>query len=217
MIKNLIFDLDGTLLDTITDIDLAINDALEASDIPYRYSKEECRFLIGNGADVLMHKALKDLDNDDNFQRLKKEYMPRYKDYQNRHTAPFEGVTETLRKLQNLGISLFVCTNKPDNLAINIVRNALPTVRFEEVRGLRTGEKPKPDPAIVDSFVMNHSLKKEETLFVGDSITDLRTAQNASLHFGLCLWGYGEYDEALKKSADIVFEKPADFERILKL
>ncbi len=217
MIKNLIFDLDGTLLDTITDIGLAINDALKASDIPYRYSKEECRFLIGNGADVLMHKALKDLDTAANFLRLKKEYMPRYKEYQNRHTVPFDGMEETLRKLKNLGISLFVCTNKPDDLAVTITKNALPSVRFEEVRGLRVGEKPKPNPYIVDYFVKSHSLKKEETFFVGDSVTDLQTAQNASLRFGLCLWGYGIYDDFLKGSADIVFEKPADFERILKL
>lgn len=214
MVKNLIFDLDGTLLDTITDIKDAINDALKAADFPYRYDKDGCRFLIGDGADNLVHRALKELDNPENFAKLKKEYMPRYKEYQNRHTKPFNGIMESLKYLKNHGISLFVCTNKPDAYAQIIVSRFFPSL-FEAVRGLREGEEPKPNPAIVNYFVDSFRLEKKETFFVGDSITDLKTAFNSGLPLALCLWGYGFYEGTLLKEAKMLLAKPKDLEKII--
>lgn len=215
MVKNVIFDLDGTLLDTIGDIKDAINDALKAADFSYRYDKDECRFLIGDGADNLVHRALKELDNPTNFEKLKKEYMPRYKEYQNRHTKPFDGVLESLKYLKNHGISLFVCTNKPDAYAQIIISKFFDASLFSAIRGLQEGEEPKPNPAIVNYFVDSFHLDRKETLFVGDSITDLHTAKNSDLPLALCLWGYGFYDEALLKEAKMVLVKPLDLEKII--
>lgn len=215
MAKNVIFDLDGTLLDTIGDIKDAINDALKAANFPYRYDKDGCRFLIGDGADNLVHRALKEMDNPTNFEKLKKEYMPRYKEYQNRHTKPFDGVLESLKYLKNHNISLFICTNKPDAYAQIIISKFFDPSLFNAVRGLREGEEPKPNPAIVNYFVDSFRLDKKETLFVGDSITDLYTAKNSGLPLALCLWGYGFYNEALLKEAKMVLAKPLDLEKII--
>lgn len=214
MMQNVIFDLDGTLLDTLKDIQDAINDALRAGGFPYRYSRGECRLLIGNGADSLMHRALKDYDNEDNFLRLKKEYMPRYRDYQNRHTKPFDGIKAVLKELRGDGISLFVCTNKPDALAQSIVRSAFGEKLFMGIRGLKEGEEPKPNPAIANHFIETHGLNRHETIFVGDSVTDLLTARAAALPVAIALWGYGRYDEDWLKDAEIILKEPKEILRI---
>lgn len=216
MIKNLIFDLDGTLLDTITDIRRAINDALKASGTPLSYSKKETKRLVGDGADTLIHRSLGPYDTERNFAKLKAEYLPRYGAYQEDHTKAFNGIVPTLEYLKNKGISLFVCTNKPDAYAKIIVEKFFGTDLFLAIRGLREGELPKPNPAIVDSFVERFSLNKEETVFVGDSITDLHTAQNAGLPLALCLYGYGQYKKGLLDEAAYLIEKPKDIARIIR-
>lgn len=216
MIKNLIFDLDGTLLDTIKDIQDAINDALKASGFSYSFTEKECHFLIGDGADYLLHRALKNNDNPSNFIKLKREYMPRYKAYQERHTKPFEGIPSVLENLKNHDISLFVCTNKPDEYAQIIIRKFFKEELFKGIRGLGEGELPKPNPAITNYFLSTFKLKKEETFFVGDSITDLRTAEASSLPLALCLWGYGNYlDKNLINGAAKLLKEVKDIEKLV--
>lgn len=197
-------------MDTITDIREAINDALEAAGFPFSYSKKECHTLVGNGAGVLMHKALQSEDTPENFEKLKKEYMPRYEEYQNRHTKPFNGLPTVLAYLKNKGILLFVCSNKPDKLAKAIVTSNYGDSLFVEIRGQREGEKPKPDPHIVLDFLARYSLKKDEVIFVGDSLPDLLTAQNADLPLALCTWGYGSYKPELLQEAAYIIKKPKD-------
>lgn len=208
--KALIFDLDGTLLDTITDIRRAINDALSACGFTYSYSKRECHSLVGDGADTLIHRALGEFDNDANFKRLKSEYMPRYKEYQGAHTKPFNGIVPTLKYLKDKGVILGVCTNKPDELAHIILSNFFPADFFDAIYGVKEGEKPKPDPHNVLKIMDEFSLDSSNTVFVGDSLPDLLTANNASLPLALCLWGYGNYKPALLNEARYIMDKPKD-------
>ena len=210
MYKALFFDLDGTLLDTITDIREAINDALKAAGFPFSYSKKECHSLVGNGADVLVHKALQNMDTPDNFAKLKAEYMPRYKAYQSRHTKPFNGLPTVLKYLQNKGIDLLVCSNKPDELAKKIISLNYGDSLFKEVRGQLEGEAPKPDPHIPLEFLAKYGYKKEEVLFVGDSLPDLLTANNAGLSLAICTWGYGFYKPEFLSEAKYIINKPKD-------
>jgi phosphoglycolate phosphatase len=215
MYQVLFFDLDGTLLDTLTDIRAAINDALKECGFSYSFSKQECRSLIGNGADIFIHKALKDQDSLDNFLKLKASYMPKYKDYQGKHTKPFNGVEPTLRFLAQRGIRLFVCSNKPDELAQLIVTRFYGNALFTEIRGNREGEKVKPDPHIVEYFLEKYALPKESSLFVGDSLPDLLTAQNAGLPLCLCTWGYGSYKADLLNECRYVIQKPKELVSIV--
>lgn len=210
MKKVIVFDLDGTLLDTITDIRIAINDSLQALGLPYRYSKSDCHYLVGDGADTLVHRALQDHDNEENFRRLKTEFIPRYKEYQGHHTKPFNGIVPTLNYLKNKGIILTVCTNKPDELAHLILAKFFPNDFFDAIYGLKDLEKPKPDPHNVIAIMNRFSADETNTVFVGDSLPDLLTAHNAKLPLGLCLWGYGFYKPNLLKEADYVFRKPQD-------
>jgi len=215
MYKNLIFDLDGTLLDTITDIRAAINAALTQCGFSYSFSKSDCRSLIGDGADALVHRALKENDNPSNFSQLKEAYMPLYAEMQNRHTKPFNGLIPTLTYLKIKGFRLFVCTNKPDVLAKKIILEKFGSELFEEVRGLKEGEKPKPDPGVVNYFISKFGLERSECLFVGDSLPDLLTSQNAKLPLCLCEWGYGFYKPELLNECAIVIKKPKDLAKVV--
>lgn len=213
MKKALIFDLDGTLLDTITDIRRAINDALEAAGFPYRYSKSDCHSLVGDGADTLLHRALKEEDNEENFLKLKAEYLPRYKAYQGEHTKAFNGIVPTLKYLKNKGIILCVCTNKPDELAHIILAKFFGEDFFDGIKGLKEGELPKPDPHNVLSFMMRFDLASDNCVFVGDSLPDLLTAHNAGLPLALCTYGYGFYKPELLNEAKYIITKPKELAR----
>ena len=199
---NFIFDLDGTLLDTLEDIKDALNDALNEIGVPYSYTYEEAKKLIGNGVDILMHRALKDLDDPLHFEALKKAYLPRYLSYQGRKTKPFPNVVETLQTLQERGDLLFIASNKPNLMAQDIVQRTLPMVRFSFVAGHKDGDPVKPNPIQVERILRDFHLDRAETIFVGDSYVDVLTAKNASLPICLCLYGYGVYDETLCTQAD---------------
>ena len=210
MYKNLLFDLDGTLLDTLTDIRAALNDAMVAAGLPFEYSKAKVKTFLGYGTSYLVHKALADLDNDDNYNRLMKEYMVRYAEYQIKHTKPFNGMPETLGFLKDKGIKLFVCTNKPHPLAEAVMAATYPDDLFGEIRGHEEPFKRKPDPEMVDYLVEKYSLNKEETLFVGDSPADLETAQNTGLDVCICLWGYAQYKQKFLEQCQFVIKHPKE-------
>jgi phosphoglycolate phosphatase len=217
MFQALFFDLDGTLLDTLTDIRQAINEALASCGYPYSFSKQECHSLIGNGADTLVHRALKDNDSPAAFEKLKAEYMPRYRAFQGNHTKPFNGEKPTLLFLKERGVKLFVVTNKPDPLAKAIIAANYGDSLFMEVCGLHEGEAPKPDPHIVFDLLARYGLDKSRCLFVGDSLPDLLTAQNAGLPLCLCEWGYGFYKPELLQECRFVIKKPKELAQIALL
>ncbi len=215
-IRNVIFDLDGTLLNTLVDIKDAINDALKCCHVPLSYSFEEAKSLIGDGADTLVHRSLRDLDSPDLFNAVKNAYMPLYRLYQNRHTLPFDGIPSMLHSLHGMGLKLFVASNKPDSLAKAIVSSKLDSCLFNEVFGHREGEPVKPNPILVQQIFFTDQISPKETLYCGDSHVDVETAHNAGIPVALCLWGYGKYDSCLLDKAEFLLKQPSDLVCLLK-
>ncbi len=213
MLKAIFFDLDGTLLDTINDIKDAVNDSLKASGLDLAYERKDILNFIGNGADALMHKALGQLDNEDNFKTLKSHYLPTYEAYQRRNTYPFAGCEESLKYLEGK-YQLFICTNKPDKLAKQIIAKVLPSIHFVSIDGQKDGIAPKPNPAIILNAMAKYDLKPEECMMIGDSYPDAMTGKNANIKVGLCLYGYGKYDKELLSLADMTFDDPKDWMRL---
>ena len=209
MFKHLIFDLDGTLLDTIPDIASAVNDALKQAGYDYSYDIAGVKTLIGDGADILVHRALRDHDTPEAFQALKEVYMPLYRDYQNLHTKPFDGLTPVLDELISKGYKLYIASNKPDALAQVVVR-AHYGERFSFISGQQIGEPVKPNPIIVNRILDRFALKKEECLYIGDSHVDIETASNAGISSCLVTWGYGCYTKELCDKATYVIHKPEE-------
>lgn len=205
--RALIFDLDGTLLDTIGDLCDAVNDALKEIGVPLHHTKEDCCRFIGNGVDAFMHRALKEFDNEDRFARLKAAYLPKYKDYQGRTTEPFVGMKEVLQRLKDEGVLLFVCTNKPHALANIIVREKIGDL-FTEIYGQIEGEPVKPNPHIINYFVEKYGLERDDCRMIGDSLPDVEIAENAGIRSVLCTWGYGQYTHELCERAWRVVRRP---------
>lgn len=208
--KNYIFDLDGTTLDTIEGIRVAINKALKNAGYSYSFDKEGTKTLIGEGADTLLHRALKENDSPENFKRLKEEYMPLYHSEQETNTFFFEGLKEVLEEMKKKGARLFICTNKPDAFAKRIVEKMYGPALFEEVCGQIEGLPVKPDPRIPNYLIEKYHLDIKETLFVGDSKTDVATGKNSNLPAAICLWGYGFFTEELLAKCKYVFKEPND-------
>ena len=114
--------------------------------------------------------------------------------------------------MKQKGARLFVCTNKPDSFAKRIVEKMYGPSFFEEVCGQIEGLPVKPDPRIPNYLLEKYHLNKEETLFVGDSKTDVQTGINAGLKIALCLWGYGFYTPDLLEKTDFLFHSPKELE-----
>lgn len=203
---NIIFDLDGTLLDTLSDIKDALNDALREAGFPYAYTYEEAKKLIGDGVEMLMRRALREEDRPANLDALSKTFLPRYLSYQGRTTKPYPGVVETLRCLKERGHSLFIASNKPDPMAQDIVARTLPLNLFARVSGHQEGDPVKPNPILVERILEDFRLSKEETIYVGDSRVDLLTARAAGIPAILCAYGYGAYGPALLREADATID-----------
>jgi phosphoglycolate phosphatase len=122
----------------------------------------------GNWADILVHRALKDHDTPAAFAELKKAYMPLYAAKQEDHTKPFNGEKATLNFLHQRGIRLFVCSNKPDALCQKVIHKYYGDELFEEIRGIREGDAPKPDPTILNEMIIRpRGLTKKRRFLLG--------------------------------------------------
>lgn len=217
MKKAIIFDLDGTLLHTLPDIRDAINCALSECGYDYSFDLEGTKTLIGDGADMLVRRALKEKGEDEEaFLQLKKAYMPKYRLYQGNTTAPFEGMSETLLALKKRGMRLFIASNKPHALAKAIIAKCFPEGLFESVAGHEEGDPVKPNPIQVQRIFKNYAILPADCVYVGDSVVDVQTAENAHIPCGICLWGYGKYTEEVLARCAYVFRKPEDLLAILK-
>ena len=208
-IKLVIFDLDGTLLYTIKDINIALNYALKGNNLE-EVSVEECLYMVGSGVDHLIKKAIK--DNSSFFDKVKADYINYYKEHNMIHTNPYQGIMHLLKTLKQAGIKLAVLSNKPQadsEAVINHYFNGL----FDYVAGSKDGVKLKPDKEATNQVLDYFKIDKDNVLYLGDSDIDLLTAKNASLLMGACLWGYRKKCEL--NGADLFFNSAKEVENYI--
>lgn len=216
MYKHLIFDLDGTLIDTIEDIRFSINTALAECGYDYSFDREGTKALIGDGADALLHRALKEKGEDLRaFSTLKPVYLELYRKHNLDIAAPFPGLKETLAELKGKGIDFCCVTNKPDPLAHAVLELRYGKDFFSCIIGASDEYPVKPHPASTLACIEKMGYKKEECLYVGDSHVDIATGHNAGLKVALCLWGYEVNYASIKEDADYLLSEPSDLRNIL--
>lgn len=207
-----IFDLDGTIADTIADLGDAVNHGLDKLGHP-RFGYEQYKKMVGNGAPVLCRRALPD-DSKDEAEQLHELFREYYAAHYLDKTSLYDGIREVLDTLANAGVKLAVATNKPQDFAREIVRALLPDVPFEAVLGGCSGRAKKPDRAIIDEILS--PLEDGMTVYmIGDSNVDIQTAKNAGLISIGCAWGFRGRDELVSEGADYIAETPADIMRII--
>ncbi len=204
MIKCCIFDLDGTILDTITTIAYYVNKTLQNHGIE-PVTEEECKYFAGNGARLLIERALnsKGIYDEDMIAELLCEYKDAYDREPLYLTKPFDGTVELIDLLRNNNIKVAVLSNKPDYAAKGVVKHFFGD-RFDMVLGARDGFPLKPDPEVPRSLASALEIKPHEVAWIGDTGTDIETGKNlgAGLNIGV-LWGFRPRSELVAAGADI--------------
>ena len=194
--KAVFFDLDGTLLDTLPDLEVAVNTILMRHGFPLA-SKEKMRCSVGNGAKKLMERVLPEGAFSE---ELLSEFRAFYAENGCDLTRPFEGEAETLLALKARGCKLAVITNKPHEATVKVIRAFFPDI-FDFVAG-DSGDFPvKPDPSLTRYAALTLRVSPAETLFVGDGETDFLTAKNAGMRPLSVLWGYRSREELFSAGA----------------
>lgn len=207
-----IFDLDGTLLDTIEDLTDSMNAALSRMGLPGR-SVAECRNLVGDGLETFVRRALPECarDDPDAASRLKELMRAEYRLRSSVKTHPYEGITDLLDELGHRGTRMAVLSNKPHDSTRIVVRHFFPSRPFQPVLGAREGVRVKPDPAGALEIAREWRLAPGSIAYVGDTNTDMRTAVAAGMFACGALWGFRTAEELAASGADVLLAKPADF------
>ena len=209
-IKACIFDLDGTLLNTLTTITYYVIEAL--SRIGARHiTLEECRGLVGKGARNLLERTLALVGREvKDFEAFLHDYDVQYNSDPSYLTAPYDGILPLIDALYQGGVRLAVLSNKPEGAVRPLVKQYFGD-KIEIVAGGKSGAVLKPDPAAVTPILDALGVAAEETAFIGDSGVDMQTAKNYGAAKGIgVLWGFRDADELLSCGADLLAEKPAD-------
>lgn len=216
MFRYVIFDLDGTLLNTIDDLADAGNWVCRNHGWP-THTVEEYRYYVGNGMAKLAERfAPEDWRTPEKVQAILEEFMPYYDAHKADKTAPYPGLAAALARLMEAGVSMAVLTNKADSLAGAVVEGYYPGV-FPIVQGALPGYPTKPDPTLLHKLMERMGAAVEDTLFVGDSNVDIRTAKNGGLTSCGVLWGFRTRQELEAGGADFLAETAEELaELILK-
>ena len=211
--KYAIFDLDGTLMDTLPDICDSVNYALAEFSMP-AITLEQCRQYVGNATHHLIKCSVPENTDEETVNAVMNCYLPYYNRHCNIKTKPYEGIPKLLDFLKNKDYKLALVSNKPDTAAKKLADEYFPGV-FEAVIGQQYGiaRKPSPDTIFEAMRIMNAEF--EDCVYIGDSEVDIITAQNAGIPCISVTWGFRTETELHKNGAMILINSPKELENIL--
>lgn len=205
----IIFDLDGTLLNTIDDLGYACNYALEQTGYP-THPMEAYPRMVGNGINNLIRRALPQTEQtEENVLRVRAHFVPYYNAHNCDYTHPYEGIPELLQALKAQGRYLAVASNKYQDATEKIVRHFFPGI-FDVILGEREGVERKPNPQIVYDITSKLSSLNSKLLYIGDSLVDRDTAQNAKVPFVACSWGFVPREQLVDAGIERIVDHPSE-------
>ncbi len=210
MKKLIIFDLDGTLLNTIADLGGSTNYALQQLGYP-THQIDEYRFFVGNGINKLFERALPEGEKtEENVTRVREQFIPYYNVHNADATKPYPGIPELLDELQRRQLMMAVASNKYQFATASLIAHFYPQIHFTAVFGQRDGVGRKPDPTIVNDILAIAKVSKEETFYTGDSGTDMQTAINAGVTSCGVTWGFRPRAELESFHPDFIIDHPKE-------
>lgn len=212
MIRAVLFDLDGTLTNTLEDIADAMNRSLRLHGLS-EWPVDAYRYLVGDGAKKLAERAVR--DQQELALSVQREYQAYYQEHTRVKTKPYDGVPELLRSLQERGVPLAVFSNKPDADTKNVVAHFFPEIRWTVVRGQMEGVPVKPDPAGALAVAEALGVSPDEVLYMGDTSTDMQCALNAGMHPVGALWGFRTETELRESGAEKLAAHPDEILNML--
>ena len=208
--KIVVFDLDGTLVNSLTDLAIATNKGLEAAALP-QHSVDEYRYFVGNGRDMLVKRAMGEFESDlERRETVRRFFDSYYAVHCNDNTTAYEGCAEMLDALKNAGVKTSVLSNKPDEFVHSILLKLYPDHVFTAAWGKKHELPPKPDGTSLRLMLDSLGLNPEDCLYIGDSDVDVFTAQNADVDMIGVEWGFRGRDELLGAGAPYVASTPED-------
>ena len=214
MKKTVIFDLDGTLLDSIEDIASSMNKVLESLQLP-THKIEDYKHFVGGGVDILVENALSNQSKE-----IKDEVTKRFKiEYDGKlhsKTLPYDGIYELLDELKKLDINLAVLSNKPHEFTVSYVNHFFKNYNFKEIHGQKKDVPKKPDPKAALDIVKCLDSSCENTYFIGYTKIDMQTAKSANMTAIGVLWGFRDEKELRDFGADFIVSNPLEILKIIK-
>lgn len=208
-----VFDLDGTLLNTIPDIAAAMNRVLFRFGLP-QFPEDSFRAFTGNGARVLTQRAL--AGREELLDQVYPAYLNDYARNNRVNSAPYEGIPELLRRLNETDIGVIVYSNKDDPDTREVIAHYFPDIVFAGVQGSRRDLPLKPDPTALKALMETLGLAPEEGLYLGDTVTDMQCAKAAGIYAVAALYGFQPREELETQHPDAMIGKPLDLLGIIR-
>ena len=198
----IIFDLDGTLLNTIGDLAVGCDHMLKLRGLPTHTYEQYCSF-VGNGILRLVERALpEELRTEEYVKAARKDFVDFYIENIDTHTVPYNGIVELVESLHHDGAKLAVASNKFQAGTEKLIKKFFPAIDFVDICGNREGVPLKPDTALVDLILGKAGVERENCYMVGDSAVDIKTAQNAGIHSIGVSWGFRSREELEQAGAE---------------
>lgn len=216
MKKLIIFDLDGTLLNTIGDLADAVDYVMRSRNLP-EHTNAEYRQMVGGGIKRLVERALPTelAQNEQYVEECVAQFRRYYVDNIDRHTVPYDGITELLHKLQSEGVMLAVASNKFQHGTERLVAKFFGDVEFIAIEGNREGAPLKPDPEIIHTILRKAGVERSDAVMVGDSGIDIRTAIAAGIDSIGVSWGFRFAEELYEAGATLVATSIEELEQAI--
>lgn len=211
--KAIIWDMDGTLLDTLQDLHDGINHILTSNGYGER-TFEETRCAVGNGIRRLVSLSVPGGEGTPDFERLFGEFKEYYSKHNQIKTVPYEGISEVLEELRKKGIKMAVVSNKIDSAVKELAVKFYPQLDY--ALGELEGVPRKPAPDMVEKALSELGVTKSEAVYIGDSEVDVETAKNAGLPCISVLWGFRKKEELLPHGAEVFVNKPCEIIKLIE-
>ena len=207
--KGIIFDLDGTLLDTLETLAYYCNETLKKFGIA-PYEKDAYRYMVGNGAKMLVHKMLagRDCDTEEMFEKAYPSYIEAYHANSLYKTEIYPGISELLKGLFEKNIKIAVLSNKPHEATVPILKSFFGEEIFTDMRGAMEGVPIKPDPTAALDIAEKMGISPSECVYVGDTAVDMETGKRAGFYTVGVLWGFRDREELENGGADKIAAHP---------
>ena len=213
--KLIIFDLDGTLLNTIGDLAVGCDHMLSLRGLPTHTYEQYCSF-VGNGILRLVERALpEELRTEEYVKAARKDFVEYYIDHIDLKTIPYDGMTELVEELRQSGAKLAVASNKFQAGTEKLIRKFFPEVEWVEICGNREGVPLKPDTALVDLILDKAGVERKNCYMLGDSAVDILTAQNAGIHSIGVSWGFRSREELEQAGAEQIADTVEELKSML--
>lgn len=212
--KGIIFDLDGTLLDTIDDLGDSMNEVLEILGYP-TFSMDQYKIKVGGGFRGLAINSLPEGIDEETISETIRLFTKIYDGKYTGKTKAYEGINALLDELVDRGIVLSINSNKRNEYTNILTDKFFGNIPFIKVYGEREGLPKKPDPFTALEIIAEMGLNKEEVLFIGDTKTDIQTANNAGMDSVGVLWGFRDYEELSSYGATYIVKNPEEIQNLI--